>query len=106
MCICGRGLGKEEEEAKKAKLFGEEGSNKYIKKSLFPFNTVNNKTAVMIPRDVKTSKLTNHTACNRLQKPPQKATLVISWVQASPTFQWIPLSTAKNLKFHINHLKR
>lgn len=37
-CNWGRGLGDEEQEGKKAKLFGEEGSNKYIKTFLFPLN--------------------------------------------------------------------
>lgn len=61
MSVWGGGLGEKWGRSQKAKLFGKEGTYKFSKTLLFPLNYSKKiMTAIKMPREVKTSNLTNY----------------------------------------------
>lgn len=63
MCVSnwGGGLGEEGKEAKKQDFLERKGATNILKHCCFLLITVNSSAAIIIPRDVKTSNLTNYT---------------------------------------------
>lgn len=56
----GRGLGEEWGRSQKAKLFGKEGTHKCIKTLLFTLKYRKKYAGIKMPREVKTSNLTDY----------------------------------------------